>query len=397
MKKLNFFNISFVYIFLFVFFSILFLISDEPKESIFLILSTSILLIIIKDKDKILKGKPFYYLIIIFVFSYLAGTILISTRGYSMNLLTTGRSKDAQGKAVLLVYEGEPSMYSFEKSIRNINKNGSIKSKLFSPFILYENKRYYQRIGKSDYKKNTREVKTELQFFLSDSFKVYLSYLYDTVYVEEALINIANDGYKDVIIVPVFLTDGQTLNTLKSRVEKMKLFKLNINVKYIEPLWNSETIVNSYEDIVKKRLNKDNLGNTGIILVGEGQSGYRKDQNLNAAREDSMFRNRIRTKLIDNLGINEHKIKTGWFKYIEPNYMDAFEDLLDYNVGDIIILYTKPSVTNIEIAAIYKKIASRNDIPEGIRVTIIDGFLNDLFFINELKNRIEFTNLQKWE
>lgn len=395
MKKLIFFDKSFIYIFVFVFTTILFLVLDEPRESIFLILSASTFLMIIKDRKKIFMDKPFYYFTIVFFLSYFISVIFISTRGYSLNLMTTGRNKDTNGKAVLLVYEGEPEMYSFEKGIENINKKGT--GKLFSPFILFENKRYYQSIGKSDYRKNTIEVATELQAFLSDGFRVYLSYLYDTSYIEEALISIANDGYKDVIIAPVFLVDGHTLNVLKSRVEKMKLFNLNINVKYIEPLWDSESLVNSYESIIRRQINEDNLGNTGILLIGEGQVGYSRNKFLNAAREDSMFRNRIRTKLIDGLRINEYKIKSGWFKYIEPNYIDAFRDLLDYNVGEIIIVYTKPSVTDIEIATIYEKIASKNDIPEGVKVTIIDGFLDDLLFIYELKSRIEFTNLQKWD
>lgn len=397
MKKLIFFDRNSIYIFLFVFFSALYLVFDEPKESIFLILSISIIIIIIKDREKILTVTPFYYLISVFVLSYLISILFISTRGYSMNLWTTGRNKEVEGKAVLLVYEGEPEMYSFQKSITNINKNGTIKSKIFSPFVLYEYKRYYQGLGKSDYKKNTMEVGAELQTFLSEGFKVYLSYLYDTTYVEEALINIVNDGYKDVIIAPVFLTDGQNLSILKSRIEKMKLFKLNINVKYIEPLWNSEAIASSYESIIEQHINKDNIGSTGLILVGEGQIGYEKDKNLKAAREDSMFRNRIKSKLLNYLSINEHKIKGGWFKYIEPNYIDSLKTLLDYSIGEIIIIYTKPSVTNIENIIISRSVASKIDIPEGVKVIIVDGFLHDLLFINEIKNRIEFTNLQKWE
>lgn len=397
MKRLIFFDKSLVYIFLFVFFSILCLVLDEPKESVFLILSTSILLIIIKDKEKIIKGKSIYHLIFVLILSYFISVILISTRGYSMNLSTSRNNKDSEGKAVLLVYEGEPRMYSFDKSMTNINKNGAFFSRLFSPFILFENKMYYQKLGKSDYREDTIEVGEELQTFLSEGFKVYVSYLYDTVYVEEALISIANDGYSDVIIAPVFLTDGFNLSILKSRVEKMKLYNLNINVKYIDPLWNSESIVDSYANILEQQINKYDNGNIGIILVGEGQIGYRKDENLKAAREDSMFRNRIRTKLIENLSLNEHKIKTGWFKYLKPDYKDTLRDLLDYSIGEIIIIYTKPSVTDIENTIIYRKVASMNQIPEGIKVTIIDGFLNDLLFINELKNRIEFTNLQKWE
>ncbi len=397
MNKSNFFDRSLVYIFVFVFFSVLYLVLDEPKESIFLILSTIALLIIIRDREKILKGKTICQLIFFIVLSYFITIIIISTRGYSMNLETTRRSKSLEGKAVLLVYEGEPNMYSFNTSMTNINKNGTVFTRIFSPFVLFERKAYYQKLGKSDYNRKATEIGEELQTFLSEGFKVYVSYLYDTVYIEEGLINLANDGYADVIIVPVFLTDGHNYNVLKSRVEKMKLFNLNINVKYIDPLWNSESIVNSYVNILKEQAKKYNNGSIGIVLVGEGQIGYRRDKNLKATREDSMFRNRIRTKLIDDLGCNENKIKIGWFKYTKPNYKDIVRDLLDYSIGELIIIYTKPSVTDIENITIYRKIASTDYIPEGIKVTIINGFLNDLFFINELKNRVEYTNLQKWE
>lgn len=397
MKKTKFINISLVYIFFFVFFSVLYLVLEEPKESIFLMLSISIIIIIIKDRDKILSGIPFYYLSFVFVLSYFISILFIFSRGYSMELSVAGTTKDIEGKAVLLVYEGESEMYSFKKSITNIKKNGTVKSIVISPYILSSNKRYYQFLGKSDYKENTLKVKRELQAILPEEFKVYISYLYDTAYLEEVLIDIANDGYRDVIIVPIFLTDGQKLRILKSRVEKMKLYNLNINVKYTETLWNSEDIVNSYENKIIQHIDEGNIANTGIILVGEGQEGYMKNKHLKAVREDSMFRNRIKLRLVHTSNINENKIKIGWFSHIDPDYGESIKNLLDYNVGKIIIIYTTPSVTNIENTIISKKIASKVDIPEGVKVTIIDGFLDDFLFVNELKNRIEFTNLQKWE
>lgn len=397
MEKSKALNKRLLYVFLFVFFSVLYFVFEEPKESIFLILSISTLIIIIKDRDKILSGTPIYYIVLVIVLSYIASTIFILTRGYSMELSISRTPKDVEDKAVLLVYEGESEMFSFEKGITNINNKGTLKEKFCAPYTLWINKKYYQTLGKSNYKMNTVKVKRKLQTLLSDEFKVYLSYLYDTDYVEEVLINIANDGNRDVIIVPVFLTDGQNLKVLKSRVEKMKLYHLNINVKYIEPLWDSEEIADSYDNKISQILEGENSNSIGIVLVGEGQEGYKRNKNLKAVREDSMFRNRIKTRLVDNTGIDENKIKIGWFNYVEPYYEESVKSLLDYSVRRIIILYAKPSVTNIENTIISQKIISKVYIPEGIRVTIIDGFLEDIFFLNELKNRIEFTNLQKWE
>lgn len=397
MKKYNFLNKSLCYIFFLVFFGLLYFVYEEPKESVFLVLSSITATLIIRNRDRLLSNKKFITILIYIILSYIISIAFIFSRGYKMELYLNGLEQKNKGKAVMLVYEGEAEKYNLKKSIANIKEDRNLKDIILSPFILWSKKRYYNELGKSDYKENTLKVKNQLQDLLSDEFKVYLSYIYDTTYVEEALIQIVNDGYRDVIICPVILSDGQNLSILKSRIEKMKLFKLNITVKYTESLWDSETIENSYEELISQHIDDDNPGNTGIVLVGEGQRGYRKNKYLKGLKEDSMFRNRIKTKLAESYHLNENKIKTGWFNYIEPNYMDSINTILEYNLGKVLIIYTKPSVTNIENIIITQKIRSRPDIPEGVKVLIIDGFLKDSKFINELKNRIEFTNLQKWE
>lgn len=397
MKKYNFLNKSLCYIFFLVFFGLLYFVYEEPKESVFLVLSSITATLIIRNRDRLLSNKKFITILIYIILSYIISIAFIFSRGYKMELYLNGLEQKNKGKAVMLVYEGEAEKYNLKKSIANIKEDRNLKDIILSPFILWSKKRYYNELGKSDYKENTLKVKNQLQDLLSDDFKVYLSYIYDTTYVEEALIQIVNDGYRDVIICPVILSDGQNLSILKSRIEKMKLFKLNITVKYTESLWDSETIENSYEELISQHIDDDNPGNTGIVLVGEGQRGYRKNKYLKGLKEDSMFRNRIKTKLAESYHLNENKIKTGWFNYIEPNYMDSINTILEYNLGKVLIIYTKPSVTNIENIIITQKIRSRSDIPEGVKVLIIDGFLKDSKFINELKNRIEFTNLQKWE
>lgn len=397
MKKYNFLNKSLCYIFFLVFFGLLYFVYEEPKESVFLVLSSITATLIIRNRDRLLSNKKFITILIYIILSYIISIAFIFSRGYKMELYLNGLEQKNKGKAVMLVYEGEAEKYNLKKSIANIKEDRNLKDIILSPFILWSKKRYYNELGKSDYKENTLKVKNQLQDLLSDDFKVYLSYIYDITYVEEALIQIVNDGYRDVIICPVILSDGQNLSILKSRIEKMKLFKLNITVKYTESLWDSETIENSYEELISQHIDDDNPGNTGIVLVGEGQRGYRKNKYLKGLKEDSMFRNRIKTKLAESYHLNENKIKTGWFNYIEPNYMDSINTILEYNLGKVLIIYTKPSVTNIENIIITQKIRSRPDIPEGVKVLIIDGFLKDSKFINELKNRIEFTNLQKWE
>lgn len=397
MKKINLFNKYTLLLFFTIFFGIIYLVYTEPYESIFLMIFSFLCILIIKHREKIWLKMSLFNLLFIIILSYVISVVFIFSRAYNMNLSVSRMDKDSEKKAVLLIYEGESEMYSYKKNIVNIRKKEGIKEKIFLPYYTWSSKRYYQNIGKSNYKNNTNIMKDKLKSILSEEFEVFVAYLYDTVYVEEALVNIANNGYKDVIIVPVFISNGQNLKMLRTRVERMKLYKLNINVKYTDPLWDSENIVNSYINLIRNNIDDENDDSIGIMLIGKEGRSLNQDKNLKAIRENMMFRNRIKLKLLDEFGIKDNKVKLSWFKHYNPNYEDTLRELLDYSLGKIIIIITEPSVTNIENNVVLKNIVSNVIIPEGVKITIIDGFLQDSLFLEELKNRIEFTNLQKWE
>ena len=240
-------------------------------------------------------------------------------------------------------------------------------------------------------------MKNELQQLLDENYKVYISYMNDSKYIEECLIDIVNDGYHNVIVVPMVLTDGHTLEILKARIEKMKLFNLNINIKYVEPLWNNNTISVSYVKTIEKYINRNKLTDIGVVLVGEGEKGYNRGSHIKSAKENLMLRNKIKSYLISDLGMEEYKIKTAWFNFIEPNYSDTVNNLLEYSVGNILIVYVNPSASNIDNSIIARKIKSSVEFPEGVKARVLDGFLKDSSITNEIKNMVEFVNLQKCE
>ena len=397
MDKSEFIKKKGMYIFVFGFFFIMFLVYEDPQESIFIIIS---LIALIKALKNALT-QPVSTIVTVFVVliavSYIVTCMFLLTQRYNMELNNINPLRKLEKTAVLVVYEGEPERYSLSKSLTNIKYNGDIREKILTPFLLNKNKNNYKRIGKSDYKKNTIIFKNELQQMLGENFKVYLSYMKDSKYIEECLIDIVNDGYHNVIVVPIVLTDGHTLEILKARIEKMKLFNLNINIKYVEPLWNNNEVALAYTKIIEKYINKNKLTDIGVVLVGEGEKGYERGSHIKSAKENLMLRNKIKSYLINDLGLEERKIKTAWFNYIEPNYTEAVNDLLEYGVGNIIVVYVKPSVSNIDNNTIARKIKSNVEFPEAVKARVLDGFLKDKNIINEIKNMVEFANMKKWE
>jgi len=381
-------------VFIFVFFFTLFMIYGDPLENVFLLISLLGAILIGKDFFKNSSLRNTFFITSLVIITYILSIVLISTYSYEMKLTPRYSDDYLKGKAVLLVYEGESDRYNMSKSLNNILSKDNFVSKAIFPFLLNEKKSNYEKIGKSDYKEETISVKERLEEVLSEEYKTYIGYLYDTKYIEETLIDIVNDGYHNIIIVPVLLTEGKNLSSLKTRIEKMKLYNLNIELKYTEVLWNSNNVAYSFVRKIQENIERDKVADVGIVLIGEGEK--EDDGSVESIKKDFMFRSKIKTFLVDDVGIAPEKIKLGWYRYIEPKYKDEVKELFEYGVGSIICIYTKPAVTNIENKIIVEKLKRGLELPERVDIKVIDGFLKDQNLVFELKNRIEFANLQKW-
>ncbi|EOD01248.1 hypothetical protein L21TH_0602 [Caldisalinibacter kiritimatiensis] len=177
----------------------------------------------------------------------------------------------------------------------------------------------------------------------------------------------------------------------------MKLFNLNIQIKYSEPLWNSEKIVESYKTKIRKQIDLDNLVDTGVILIGEGLESSEDLRIVNAIKQDLMFRKKIKNYLTKEVGLDDSKVRLCWYDNMEPDYLEEIKSLLEYGVGNIICVYTNPGATDISNNVIAVNIKNRIELPEKVKIKVIDGFVYDTNLIYELKKKIEFINLQKWD
>lgn len=385
-----------VYTIIFVFFGIMFMINTGIKENIYLVISFSGLILLLKKIFNLKKSIYILHILITIFFIYNLTILIIFQKSYVMNIYKPNYDTEEKGQAVLLVYKGEGEMYDLKIQINNIKINGNYWEKYTLPFILYRNKKYYENIGKSYYKKNTVKVKEMLENEISDDFKVYIGYLNDTKYVEESLIDIVNEGYHNIIVVPVFLTDSREVSILKQRIDKMKLYNLNIQVRYTETLWKSTIAEISYLNKIIKQIDLQNVLDVGVILVGNDNKYKGNESTVNALKQDLMFRQGIQKYLVEKIGLQEYKVKLGWIHSLETHYIEAIQELLEQGVGKIICIYINPSTTNIENVMIARKIHKSVQIPEAVSIKVIDGFLKDLNFVLILKKSIEFVNLQSW-
>lgn len=397
MNKLKLLRLNIIWVGVFTITTIFFLTYNDPFENISLVISSIIFVAFFKNmlKDKSLKSLWIILLTIIII--YMFSVFFVLSQKYELNLKNNNTNNENDDIAVMLVYQGENPMYDMKLETNNIILKDSIINKLGMPFSLYSTKLEYKDIGKSNYREETKKIQARLQKLLPKENKVYIGYLYDKKYVEEKLIDIVNDGYHKIIVVPIFLTEGKYLNILKDRIEKMKLFNLNIKIKYTEPLWFGENIVDCYLGKINNYVNEDKLLDTGIVLIGQGEKEYKNDKFIKSIKQNIMFRKKIKDELVNNLNLEKDKVKLAWLDYIEPNYIKVASSLLEYGVGEIICICIKPQVTYVDNNKIVKALESKMELPEGVKIKLIDGFLYDTKFIYELRNKIQVEKLKTWD
>ncbi len=389
-----------LYIFFITFFLNMFLISDYNIEKVFLILAFIIIILFIKSYDVLSEIKNrhnFFIIIIIVLVSYTISLLYTFTKSYDMNFENYHQKRNDESKAVLLVYEGESQRYDYSILLRNIRLTHDIKDDIIAPIKLYRFKKQYYDIGKSDYTKKAINMSIRVNNVLASDYKVYFAFLKSKCYIEERLLQIINKGYNKIIVVPVLLTNGNKFNHLRTRVDKLKLYKSNIQIRYTEPLWDSEEIVHSYLNKLLNEINDTStIDDTSVVLILNGEKERQFRINDKSAKQSLMFANKIKDKLIKEIGFNKMKVKISWNNYLKPNYLTIVKNMFEYGVGKILCISINPTITDLENSNIYKNINEKIDIPEGVSIKVVNGFILDDNMIDELKERIEYVSIQNW-
>ncbi|KGG80556.1 hypothetical protein Y919_05475 [Caloranaerobacter azorensis H53214] len=393
MSNINSFKLLF-YIIMFIFFSVLFFTYDNTLENIFLLLSFVGFINILKQRKSFKTKKSIFLLIGIILITYILSILFLFTQKYNMKIGNLNTYRRKEDKAVLLVVEGESSVYEPSKAITNILLNEKFLNKISIPYQLYNIKKNYRMIGRSDYERNTKKLVEKLRSVLSDEYYINIAYLKDTEYVEEKIFNLVTEGYYKIIVVPVIISEGSEFAKLKKRVEKLKLYNYNVQIRWTEPFWNSEYLAMSYLNKISNNVDAKKIMDTGIVLIGQGE--YNKSSLIKSVKQQIMFSKKVKTYLVEELGIDESKIKIAWFDKLKPDYVKAVKEVLEYGVGEILCVYLKPTTTDIDNNIIADKVKRKVDFPEGIKVKVIDGFCNDDNIIKEIRNRIKLADMKVW-
>ncbi|MGL4796918.1 MAG: CbiX/SirB N-terminal domain-containing protein, partial [Paraclostridium sp.] len=186
---------------------------------------------------------------------------------------------------VVLVYDGEDRNYNVRERANEMYYEQGYKSYFNSIYSLYKHKSYYEKLGSSDFKDTTYDIESRLRDKLGYDYKVISTYMYTKPYFENYIQESAALGYKDIIICPMFITEGKDFKNFKERLEKLELSKYGLNIRLTEVLYKSSNLAKAYADEIVNDINNKEI-DAGVLLVGL--------HNENNLEQDIIFREKTK-------------------------------------------------------------------------------------------------------
>ncbi len=230
-------------------------------------------------------------------------------------------------KLVLIVSEGESRNYNIRERATQIYQEKGYKSFFSSIFELNKYKNYYIDTGSSTFKKKTEEIAKKLNNNLGSEYMVVNSYLFSRPYLEQMLEIVISRGYNEIIICPLFMTDGKDNEVFINRLKDMELASRNIvGINITTPFYDSDEIVELYKkDILRnvEKLNED----SGVLLVGL--------QEKNNIEQDVLLRQKIQESLEKEKKDLDVQIKLPLLENNELDIVKSAEELLEYGIHSL--------------------------------------------------------------
>ncbi|MGL5717460.1 MAG: hypothetical protein ACRCXT_07275 [Paraclostridium sp.] len=238
---------------------------------------------------------------------------------------------------VMLVYDGEDRNYNVGERANEIYYEEGYKSYITSVYGLYKHKNYYEKLGSSEFKDTTYEIESKLRDRLGEEYRVISSYMYTKPYFENTIQEAIYLGYREIIICPMFITQGKDFELFKTRIDKLELSKYGIDIKLADVLYKSNDLAKAYKDAIVSDINNKKI-DAGVLLVG-----LEDENNL---EQDIIFREKIK-HYIEEEKNKQIQIKLPLLENNKNDIIKSGEELLEYGIDILYIVIPTCTIDNM--------------------------------------------------
>ncbi|MEG0843778.1 MAG: hypothetical protein RSF39_06465 [Romboutsia sp.] len=352
---------------------------DGVMENIFIVLA------VMAFYKQIIMCKDYKYMAYALIISYI-GVNFIMTFGFRnyLSFDEISPEQDKEDTIILLISDGESKNYNFRERATQIYYEEGLKSYFKVTKNLYDYKSYYNEIGSSDFKEESEKIASNLRIRLGSGYKVVNSYLYSTPYLESSLEDIVSKGYKNIILCPIFMTEGNDFDIFKERYDDLNLSIYNLNITILDTFYKSNNLAMLYKNEILKYIDANDK-DVGVILIG-----LQEENNL---EQDILFREKIQEYVQQEEKSYDIQIKLPLLENNKKDIIKSGEELLEYGIDELYLVLPTFTIDTIYTKHLAQSIFKQLDMgntkfyyidPPNKSEVIVDEIFTRISLINQI-------------
>jgi protoheme ferro-lyase len=298
-------------------------------------------------------------------------------------------------RAVIYFTHGESPLYQAQSWINQFREFDEQHIRfipfLARPFFLFQLRRHYLMVGKSDHRQTHQRMLARLE----ESFRArgdvstrfYLSFLDDAPHPDEAAIRALNEGASQLLLAEIFLTDSNHTAEGCHMVAEAVPPELNIDVRHTRPLWDSGILQSVFVERACEACRGTPKEKTGILLVGHGQPEEWDREFASETSQETAFRQAVVDHLVE-AGFPRENISQAWMEFRLPKTKEGALRLAERKVDKLLVFSTAISADGIHSQYDVPAQVERAVLPATIEVINMGGWNDHPRVIEAIRARI---------
>ncbi len=309
------------------------------------------------------------------------------------------RAKGDPGKghtAVVYFTHGEPETYDpigWLNQFREFDEQKiSFVPFLVRPFFIYQLRRKYLQVGKSDHRQmHTRMLRTLEKAFRAEgdtTARFYLCFLDDNPRPDAAVIQALNDGASRIVVAEVFVTISNHTQEGRDLIERVHPEEYGATLCFTGPLWNSATLHRMFVQRANDCLGATDKSRVGVLLVGHGQPDEWDKEWPTETEQEILFRQEI-LKLFEADGYDRDHLSLAWMEFKEPKPAVKIEEFVQHGVEKILFYSAAISADSIHSQYDVPDLVHKARVHDGFPLLNLGAWNDDPFAIQAIKEKVD--------
>jgi sirohydrochlorin ferrochelatase len=298
--------------------------------------------------------------------------------------------------AIVYFTHGEPETYDpigWINQFKEFDEQGiSFVPFLARPFFLYQLRKHYLIVGKSDHRSMHQSMLRSLEQAFreegDDTTRFYLSFLDDNPRPDAAVIQALNDGASRIIVSEVFLTISNHTAEGKELIEALHVEDYGVPIHFTGPMWDSNTLKSMFVHRANAHIGDVDKSKVGILLVGHGQPDEWDIEWATETEQETSFRQDV-LELLEQDGYRRENLALAWMEFKEPKPADKVSEFVGNGAEQVLYFSAAISADAMHSQYDVPALVHKAPVPDGYPLINLGAWNDDPLVIRAIKLKID--------